>query len=141
MRTPTEIPFPTHQLATDPATSAPDSDRDRDRTRDRDDRAWVIPTVTTVLLVVLVPFAVVCALGAAMATDPCGPGECQALDKWVSVIGSTLFVGLVVTPGAYLASWLVPWKQRWAAARLCLALLALAPPSVVVFLTFTLPQP
>jgi hypothetical protein len=141
MRSPTEIPFPTHQLATDPAASESDSDRDRDRDhdRDRDDRAWVIPTVTTVLLVLLVPFAMVCAFGAAMSTDSCGSDECQALDKWVSVIGATLLVGLFVTPGACLASWLVPWKQRWAATRLCLALLALAPPSIVVCLTLTLP--
>jgi hypothetical protein len=102
----------------------------------------VAPTVSTVLLTVLVPTALVFGGFSAMATDSCGPDDCSsALMTWLDVIFGTFAAGVVVTPGACIAAWVLPWRRRWAAARVCLALLALAPPLLVLFLVVTLPQP
>ncbi|MFF9286987.1 hypothetical protein [Streptomyces griseosporeus] len=120
-------PFPA------PASPAPTADRDR--------RAWIAPTVATVLLLVLGPAALLLGGLSAMATDSCGPDDCsQALETALSLIYGTLFFGSFLTFGAWLTSWVLPWTRRWSALRAWLAVAALLPPVFVLLLVFTLPQ-
>ena len=85
---------------------------------ERDPRAWVAPTVATVLGALLAPVAFLFGGLSVMATDSCGPDDCsQALTTTLNVIFGTLFFGGVLAGGAWLASWLLPWTRRWSAWR------------------------
>ncbi|MFG3007639.1 hypothetical protein [Streptomyces calvus] len=107
---------------------------------ERDRRAWVAPTVATVLGAVLTPSAVLLAAMSVMATDGCGPDDCsQALTTALSLIYSTLFFGGFLTTGAWFAAWLLPWTRRWSVLRAWLAGFSLLPPVLVLVMVFMLP--
>ncbi|MEV5875082.1 hypothetical protein AB0L75_12770 [Streptomyces sp. NPDC052101] len=109
---------------------------------DRDPHAWVAPTVATALAVVLGPAAVMFGGLSVMATDSCGPDDCSAaLNTALSWIFGLIFYGFPVSAAALLTAWLLPWKRRWSAARVWVALGALLPPLAVLYLAFTLPAP
>ncbi|WP_055688683.1 hypothetical protein [Streptomyces prasinus] len=108
---------------------------------DQDRRAWVAPTIATVLLTVLEPVALLAAGMSPMATDSCGPDDCSqalmtALDMvlWGTVLGGAL------TLCAWLTSWLLPWRTRWSVPRIWAAALSLLPPLFIVLLVFHLPE-
>lgn len=108
----------------------------------RDRRAWVAPTVATVLLALLVPPAVVFGGLSAMATDGCGPDDCSsALMTSLTLIYAILVYGGLFTFVAYVTTWALPWTHRWSALRVWVAAAAVSPPVAVLFLVFTLPAP
>ncbi|WP_069773846.1 hypothetical protein [Streptomyces sp. LUP30] len=108
----------------------------------RDPRARVAPLVATVLLVLLVPFAVGLGCLSAMATDSCGPDSCSsALMTSLTLIYGLLAYGGFFTFLAYVALWALPRTRRWAAPRAWLAAAAVTPPAAVLFLVLTLPRP
>ncbi|MFC8367229.1 MULTISPECIES: hypothetical protein [unclassified Streptomyces] len=108
---------------------------------ERDPRAWVAPTVATVLGALLAPVAFLFGGLSVMATDSCGPDDCsQALTTALNVIFGTLFFGGVLAGGAWLASWLLPWTRRWSVPRVWLAGLSLLPWLFVLVLVFNLPE-
>ncbi|WP_153535261.1 hypothetical protein [Streptomyces sp. RB17] len=108
----------------------------------RDPRGWVAPTVSTALMVVLGPAALLFGGLSAMATDSCGPDDCSAaLDTALAWIYRLLTYGGVVSIAALLTAWLLPWKRRWTAARAAASLVALLPPLSVLLLVCTLPAP
>ncbi|POX50286.1 hypothetical protein C3489_22890 [Streptomyces sp. Ru71] len=109
---------------------------------DRDPRAWIAPTLATVLLALLGPAALIFGGLSAMATDACGPDDCsQALQTSLSLIYGTLSFGGFVTFGTWLTAWLLPRQRRWSALRAWLAAASLLPPLFVLVLVFTLPAP
>ncbi|MFJ3658982.1 hypothetical protein ACIPPM_00760 [Streptomyces sp. NPDC090119] len=106
----------------------------------RDPRAAVIATMTTALLVILGPVAVMFGGLSAMATDSCGPDNCSAaLDTSLAWVYGLLTYGSALSFGSLLTTWLLPWKRRWSAARVSAAVLTLLPPVGVVMLVCTLP--
>ncbi|MET7293281.1 hypothetical protein ABZS79_14300 [Streptomyces griseoloalbus] len=106
---------------------------------ERDHRAWVAPTVATVLGSVLVPSAGLLGAMSVMATDGCGSDCSQALTTTLTLIYGTLFIGGFLATGAWLTSWLLPWTRRWSVLRAWLAGLSLLPPVLVLVMVFTLP--
>ncbi|MEU2925136.1 hypothetical protein ABZ636_08745 [Streptomyces sp. NPDC007251] len=109
---------------------------------ERDPRAWVAPVISTVLMGVLGPAAVMFAGLSVMATDSCGPDDCSAaLNTSLSWIFGLLLVGGPLCLVALATAWALPWKRRWTVARAWTAALALVPPVGVLFLVFTLPAP
>ncbi|WP_406726842.1 hypothetical protein WJ438_22555 [Streptomyces sp. GD-15H] len=108
---------------------------------DRDPRAWVAPTVATVLLTVLEPVALLVGAMSAMATDSCGPDDCsQDLMTALDVVHWTMLFGGILTLCAWLTSWVLPWKPRWLALRVAAAFLSLVPPLFLILLVFNLPK-
>lgn len=107
---------------------------------ERDPRAWVAPAIATALGAFLLPVALLFGAMSVMATDSCGPDDCsRALETALSVIHGTLLFGNVLAGAAWLASWLLPWRRRWAVPRIWLAGLSLLPSVSVLVLTFNLP--
>ncbi|MGY3202475.1 hypothetical protein [Streptomyces sp. TE5632] len=108
---------------------------------DRDRWAWVVPTVATLLLTVLVPVALLMGALSAVATYNCGPADCsQELMTAQDVVHWTMLLGGVLTFRAWLTSWLLPWKPHWSTPRIAAAFLSLAPPLFVILLVFDLPR-
>ncbi|MFF9487060.1 hypothetical protein [Streptomyces sp. NPDC014676] len=108
---------------------------------ERDPRAWVAPTVATVLGALLAPVAFLFGGLSVMATDGCGPDDCsQALTTALNMVFGTLFFGGILAAGAWLASWLLPWTRRWSVPRAWLAGLSLLPWLLVLALVFNLPE-
>ncbi|MFG3044021.1 hypothetical protein ACGFZR_03700 [Streptomyces sp. NPDC048241] len=106
----------------------------------RDPRAAVVCTITTALLVVLGPAALMFGGLSAMATDSCGPDNCSAaLDTSLAWVYGLLTYGSALSLVSLLTTWLLPWKRRWSAARVSAAVLTLLPPVGVVMLVCTLP--
>ncbi|MGW5972938.1 hypothetical protein [Streptomyces sp. NPDC055186] len=76
-----------------------------------------------------------------MATGGCGPDDCsQALTTALDVILRATPLGGVLTSGAWLTSWLLPWGTRWTPLRIAVAFLSLAPLLFVILLAFDLPE-
>lgn len=108
---------------------------------DRDRRAWVAPTVATVLLTFLGPVALLVGAMSPRATDSCGPDDrSQALTTALDMVLRAMPLGGVLTFGARLTSWLLPWNTRRMTLRITAAFLSLAPPLFVVLLVFDLPE-
>jgi hypothetical protein len=108
----------------------------------RDPGAWVTPALVTALMAALGPAAVMFGGLSAMATDSCGPDHCsQALETSLAWIYGLLSYGSALSLGALITAWVLPWKLRFAATRICLALVALLPPLAVLLLVFSLPAP
>lgn len=108
---------------------------------DRDRRAWVAPTVATVLPTFPGPVALLVGAMSPMATGSCGPDDCsQALTTALDVILRAMPLGGVLTSGAWLTSWPLPWSIRRTTLRIAAAFLSPAPPLFVVLLVFDLPE-
>lgn len=106
----------------------------------KDSGAVVIATMTTAVLVILGPAALMFGGLSAMATDSCGPDNCSAaLTTSLTWVYGLLTYGGFLSLMALLTTWLLPWKRRWTTARVSAAALALLPPVGVLVLVCTLP--
>lgn len=108
---------------------------------DRDEAAWVAPGWATGLALFLIPVAMIFGGLSPMATDGCGPDHCsRALEQALAGIIGCLYATLSVTPALLLASWLLPRRMRYSAARRIAAWCALLPPVFVILMVFALPE-
>lgn len=100
------------------------------------------PLLATVLALLLNPVALFLGGLSVMATDACGPDDCSpALMRHLDMIYGVLEFGWPVVLAAIAAAWLLPWRRRWSAARVWLAMVSLTPPLLVLALVLTLPEP
>ncbi|MFD0338360.1 hypothetical protein ACFVH0_06635 [Streptomyces sp. NPDC127117] len=94
----------------------------------RSANAWAAPMIATVLSFFLTCFGMFAIGFAAMATDSCGPDDCSSdITVPLGLMAYGLYATPFVTPLALITAWVLPWRPRWTAARMCAAAIAVLP--------------
>ncbi|WP_157878578.1 hypothetical protein [Streptomyces chattanoogensis] len=88
-----------------------------------DDRhwgAWIAPCIATIVTVIVAPFAFTVLMLSPMACDACSATEQDDFN----VLFWSFAAGLVIPVALLTASWILPWRRQYVAARIILAVLA-----------------
>jgi hypothetical protein len=87
---------------------------------ERDRYAYVAPVISSVLMVPLLAVGGFCVMFAPMATDPCTPDGCHALNRALMTAPCVLLAAWL-TLGL---SWVLPWRLRYRVMRVVPAVVA-----------------
>ncbi|MEU4849217.1 hypothetical protein [Streptomyces gilvosporeus] len=108
-----------------PATPLPTRSTPGNGDGDSDPNAWIAPLASTAITAITGFFAVIVGMMSPMVCDSCSSAEADRF----GTLFLAYFCGLLVPVALLLASWILPWRRKYAVIRIVLA--ALAPCSVV----------